>query len=233
MTTAVVTDNSATTGEVNVTWSDTNPTDWRSWRLSAKPTIGVEWTVLYETFVDDATFDIDVYNFIDGVAADYSVTYTSQAIDGPLVVEAYTDTYTITPVGDGHFHLIDAVTPANNVRLENVTGYPEKLEYEQESYHLLGRGRKLDVGDRLGYSGSLSGQLRDIAGKTARVQRQELENLRASSSSVFLRSPFGRTYQVQVSGLTFTPQAGTGTLEYSDYSMSLVEVGGVPIGMSN
>lgn len=232
MTVSVVTDNSATTGEVNVTWTDDNPTDWRSWRLSAKPTAGVEWTVLYETFVDDPTFDVDIYNFIDGVAADYSVTYTSQSLTGPLVVEAYTDTTTITPTGDGLYHLIDAVDNANSITLHNVTSFPVSLEYEQATYLLLGRGRKLDVGDRLGYSGSISGTLFDNATQTAKEQRMDMENLRASSSSFFLREPFGRTYQVQVSGLSFTPTPGTGTSEHQEYSFEILEVGGVPIGVS-
>ena len=229
MTVSTVTDNAS---HLTVTWEAlVKPENWRSWRIYAKRSISNGWVSLYETFNDtEEDISVDIYQFLDGVEGDYAVAYTTQALGAPVQVENdFGDSaVTVTPGGDGHYWIIDSEDPANNFRLEHVSNFPLDDEWEQETYHLIGRGRKHDVGDRIGWQGTITGTLHDTPESSAVEQRLRLEGLRRNSTAYFLRSPFGRTFQVAVMDLNFAPSAGVGPREvHTRWTGRVEELGGV------
>jgi len=96
-----------------------------------------------------------------GVTYEYAMT---QLVDrfGDIVESTIVEAskITVTPRAEGYW-LLDLVDSADSIPLYNVTAEEFTEEYEQETYHVIGRGRHVDYGDRLGYSGSMSAQLRD------------------------------------------------------------------------
>lgn len=130
----------------------------------------------------------------------------------------------VTP-GSTHYWLIHPDDEAKNMQLHQVVSDSMSEEYQQESFVLLGRpGRKVDYGDRMGREGSLSAQLRDRPGYTARQQRQDLEELRAERRELFLRNPFGDVWQVSTGNLQISRVPGVGAHEYVDISIPYTEV---------
>lgn len=106
-------------------------------------------------------------------------------------------------------------------RLRSVISDDFADPYEQASSHVIGRGRHVDYGDRLGYTGTLVLQLR---GETARETRLSLQRLRHAQSQLLLRSPFGDIFPVALGDPSTSRLAGTGNTEMSDYTMPWEEV---------
>jgi hypothetical protein len=56
--------------------------------------------------------------------------------------------------------MIDDIIPNNSFPLYQVNADTFEDEYEEATYNVIGRGRHMDFGDRYGYSGQLTCQLR-------------------------------------------------------------------------
>lgn len=120
----------------------------------------------------------------------------------------------------------DDVDPsASIIRLNFVTADQYDEEYEEEEYLVIGRGRHVDRGSRIGIKGSLTLQFRDsVRGRSARVKKQQLVNLKKENHHLWLRTPFGDSYWTYIGNLGVTRVAGVGasheacdvTLPYSE-----------------
>lgn len=110
-------------------------------------------------------------------------------------------------------------------RLYSVTSDDYTEEYEEESYVVIGRGRHVDRGERLGIAGSLVAQIRDGAGLTARQHKRRLELMKSENRQLFLRTPFGDIFRVSVGNLDVSRVSGVGTSEFVDVTIPYLEVG--------
>lgn len=144
------------------------------------------------------------------------------------------EAFSVQPAYSGNsedYWLIDPVTEIA-LRLYVVTADSYTDEYEEETMHLIGRGRHVEMGDRLGYSGSLSGQYWDFPGdssheipaQTAREQRLRLEALKADRNVLYLRNPFGDIFQVTAGNIQIDRTPGVGQREYATYTIPYQEV---------
>lgn len=121
----------------------------------------------------------------------------------------------------------DSTYPDQDVlalRLYNVTADSFTKEVVSNEYNLLGRGRYSEKGDTLGVKGSLTAQLRDGQGNTAREKRLSLEDYREAHATTSLRTPFGDVYSVAIGDLGITRIAGTGLSEFTDVTIPYSEV---------
>lgn len=149
------------------------------------------------------------------------VTSTGQVrVDNAQV---YSSAQTATPVTTNYW-LIDPDNYLNSLALWNVTTESFSTEYEEAFIPLIGRGRKRDIGTRLGVTGQLTTQIRDRGAVTARTQRLALENLRNLRKTLYLRNPFGDVYQIAAGAIGIDRLAGTGLNEYSTATVPYQEV---------
>jgi hypothetical protein len=119
--------------------------------------LAVQWTSPSSTYL--------VYrDFLVGANETYQYTVTQVVERFGDIIESALDTGKIITIKSQStaYWLIHPTSPADlSVPLHQVTSDDPTEEFEQENYHLLNRGTKVEYGDRLGFSGSLSVQLRD------------------------------------------------------------------------
>lgn len=112
--------------------------------------------------------------------------------------------------------------PELTMLVPNCTSGGWSEEYEEATYGIIGRGRHRDYGDRLGYEGTLTSQIRQPERRARTVERAQ--ELRAAQENYYLRDPFGRLVQVALGNISFDPEAGTGPMEMGELQIPWVEV---------
>lgn len=138
-------------------------------------------------------------------------------------VESDSPTRAILPYSDSYWLLVDG-DPDLTVELYGTTSDDFTEEYEEQTHHIIGRGRKKDVGDRLGFSGSLNLQLRDRGDLTARAQQQRIRDLKTTTNDIYLRNPFGDLWMVAPGGISVSRMAGVGNREFADLQVAYEEI---------
>jgi hypothetical protein len=212
-----------TSGYVRVTWTNaTVDADFISYNVYRRLATETAWTLMDTEVVNQANYEFRDYLTSSGVDYHYAVT---QVVDRfSSVVESVSNVNAVTVVSENYW-LIHPNDSTKNVMLRNVTDDPHEEEYEQADYVIIGRGRHVDYGDRVGYRGTLTAKLRDVAGGlTARQQRQALVALRGEQRELFLRNPFGDVWQVALENISVGRVAGVGRAEYVDLTIPYMEV---------
>jgi hypothetical protein len=178
--------------------------------------------------------DIGTHNYQDflvvpGETYQYTVTQTA-LVSGTLVesTPGYLsggvldmNTYTIQST---QYWIIDIIDPTLSTFIPNVTSAPMSEAYEEEEYVIIGRGRKVDYGTRLGYSGTLTAQLRGQTLPT--VIRKKIELMRKAQDTYYLRTPFGDLFMIGLGDAEFAPLPGIGPYAMYDASIPFFEVAG-------
>lgn len=121
------------------------------------------------------------------------------------------------------YWLVDP-TGSQSIRLRQVTEESFQDEYEEEAIVLIGRGRKMDYGTRLGFSGSLTAQLWDTPEMSAREQRLQLELMKRVRHGLFLKNPFGDVLSVNAGAISFSRIAGVGSREFGTVTIPYQEI---------
>lgn len=220
-------------GYVNTDWSisDADPlfVGWKVYRVDlSDPTS--DWTMIYET-TDQNVRKYRDYLVVAGKTYSYSVTQTAYRSGVSLEsTVGYYRTSTGTVLIEDRFFtlnlssywLIDSFDLTNSVRIPNVTSDDNTLEFESESFNIIGRGRHRDYGDELGYTGSLTCQVR--VPERPSTFRARIEEMRRQSTTYYLRTPFGRLITVALGDIGWTPIAGTGTSEMGDMTIPYEQV---------
>lgn len=122
-----------------------------------------EWELAVQWTSPNATYLV-YRDFLVGANQTYQYTVTQVVERFGDIVESSLDAGKIITIKSqsSTYWLIHPTNAAElSIPLHQVTGDSPTEEFEQENYHLLNRGMKVEYGDRLGYSGSLSAQLRD------------------------------------------------------------------------
>ena len=235
VTVNIVPYNQENAGYVQVTWDNSDiDVDFRSWNIYRKDDeldgtgAVVEQGVFVKLFEE---FDVvGAYEFRDYFApAGHKVTYmVTQVADRFEALLESSGTQVVSyPVSDGYW-LIDPTpetSTAGAFRLRIVTADDYTDEWEESDFVVVGRGRHVDRGTHLGLNGSLTVELRDDGGTTARQKKRRLELFKEEVRDVFMRTPFGDTYWVSVGNLQIGRLAGVGTSEYATATIPYKEIG--------
>lgn len=235
-------------GYVRIVWENqTADPEFLSWRLyrryhlasSAKvDDKGQDWELIYEEFSVSPPDGGEQFIYLDYSApSGYEVHYTltQTAVRFGSVVESskpsIEDAGRQVSLYSGHYWLImpNAAGFAEDViRLESATADSYTEEYESEEMQLIGRGRHFELGDRLGYSGSLTLQLRFIEGSERfddpRRQKIDLERFRALRTECWIRSPFGDLFLAMTGDMQFERVPGVGRSEFTNVTLPYKEV---------
>lgn len=138
-------------------------------------------------------------------------------------VESESPARVVYPTSDSYWLVVPDDADLT-VELFHTTGDSFQEVYEEATINLIGRGRHKEVGDRLGFAGTLAAQLRDRWDATAREQRQRILRLKETDSNVYLRNPFGDVWLVSPGGIDITRVPGVGVHEFADVSIAYEEV---------
>lgn len=223
-------------GYVAVMWPDTNrDVDFTGWVLYRKDDlIDPDSKVVLEEGafkVIDTVYDAgDLHAYKDYFApSGYKVTYiVRQTVnrDGQDIESDNVNEITVYPISDGYW-LIEPLSDqyeADAFRLRSVTGDSYTREQEEEEINVIGRGRVVNKGQKLGRKGSIDAKIRTTSNRTARQQILRLEKVQDALGQLWLRDPFGNIFKVNVGQMSFTRVAGVGLAEFADVTIPYAEV---------
>lgn len=220
-------------GYIDVSWVDATAdslfTQWKVYRKALSDSTNT-WNLVFTSTDQNVRHYFD-YLLVPGESYSYSVTQT--AFRSGSVLESTVGYYldALSNVTEetryyfpdiSHYWIVDPHTNSNSVRLENVTNDDSSLEFESETYNIVGRGRHRDYGDELGYSGTITCSVRQP--NRASAFRKKMETLRRNQETYYLRTPFGRLFPVALGNIGWSPIAGTGVTEMGDMSIPYEEV---------
>lgn len=222
--------------KVRIAWTnaaqDTDFVAYRLYRRYMKTSISAfdvdntatTWFLLYE--INDGS--LTNYTFDDYLAPlNRSVEYVVvQVADrfGSLVESNITSTFTTTLSTSRYFFVPDVnIGGIASFEASGVTGDSFSKEVEQETIHVVGRGRQVQIGDDLGYSGTLTIKLRNPA--TARRDREFFELVSSSFNRVYVKSPFGDVVLIALGNVSADRQPGYGgNVDFADLSVPYMQI---------
>jgi hypothetical protein len=195
--------------------------NFNSWKVLRRVSGTTDWTELFETNTV-GTREYKDYLAPSQQSVDYVVVQT--AFSFGVLVESVYDPDTFFGISTEYI-LVCPEDDSLNVPLPMVKSESFSEEFEQTAVNLIGRGRRIERGDRYGITGSLTASLRDVdGGLSGREQRLRIEALRESERVFYLRNPFGDVLQIAITNASFERVAGVGTLEYLELTMDYSEI---------
>lgn len=223
-------------GYIQVGWDDTaRDPDFVSWMIYRKvdlvdPNTGsvVEagsYELIYEDFSTGAA-----YIYKDFFApSNYQVTYSVRQIVNRLGQEIESldsNLNPVIPLSDGYWFIHPSTddADADAFKFSIVTADSFTDDQEEAEFIVIGRGRVVNKGQKLGVTGQLDVQLRSTGGTTARQKRLRLKELKEETRQVYLRNPFGDIFKVSTSGMSISRISGVGGNEYCDVTLTYTEV---------
>lgn len=223
-------------GYVQVGWDDTaRDPDFVSWTIYRKldmidPNTGAvveagSYELIYEDFSTGAA-----YIYKDFFApSNYQVTYSVRQFvnrDGHQIESLDSNLDPVVPVSDGYWFIHPATddADADAFKFSIVTGDSFTEDQEEAEFIVIGRGRVVNKGQKLGVTGQLDVQLRNTGGTTARQKRLRLKVLQEETRQLYLRNPFGDIFKVSTSGMSISRISGVGGNEFCDVSLTYTEV---------
>jgi len=220
-----LTNETTASGYAGAAWSVSPAARHYSYRLYLRPEDETDWTLIYEDFAGTGSGSYDAYQFGVGIDQDMALVEVTQNLDGSFIEGVYT-TETFTPGDQGlDYWLIHPSDQTKTMRLGIVKGDSFETEVEHEVVNLLGRGRKINLGETWGVSGQLELHLTPNMGLgSARDQRLAIDRAIGSGEEVYLRTPFGDLWKVWIGGASYSRLAGTGSTEVMSASLDFAEV---------
>lgn len=207
-------------GYVRVSWTGTPSANHYSYRVYRQDPGETTWKLIRERSDTSGTYTYDDYAAPVG-SVKYVVVEVTAA--GSVQTEETNAPKTVD-LASPYYWIIHPDDDTYNIQLRSVYGDEFGKEREEEVKKLMGRGRKVDVGDDYGQTGSLSGRIYNTPTKSARQVRLDFEAAKDTFSWFYLRSPFGDLWKVWIEDPKFSRVAGFGTSEFVDFSCGYFEV---------
>jgi hypothetical protein len=212
-----------------------------SWNADAYDGSFVEWRVYHRKVDSDTGLPVGTWELV-GTSLDQSgrayvldylfepnTTYQFAAVQaatrfGDVVESTYT--YEVATPTSSHYWLICPDDTELNVRLQNVTNDSFAEEYERNIFNIINKGRRMEIGTRFGFAGSLSAHIRHDAelDLTASEQLVRLRSVIETRKSLMLRVPFGLAFVVGVGDISYDRVPGVGLQEYVNITIPYSEV---------
>lgn len=220
-------------GYVEIDWiSASLDQDQVSWRVYRMDVNQGSWDRIAE-ITDFSVRSFHDYHFSSGSTYMYTVTQVAERygeyLESPVGTRYNPSTGQreaegrIVRVIVDHYWILSEDDPTLSVGLTSVTGDSSNLEYEMEVFGLIGRGRHVDYGDRLGYTGTLTVSVRQP--EMTSMLRARIEALRDLQGDYWLRTPFGKLFPIALGNIGWEPLPGTGLMEMGTLSIEYFEVG--------
>lgn len=180
------------------------------------------WVLLYET--DDIQTN---YTYLDYTCplnknVDYVVVQMADRFGS--IIESNITAWTTVNINSDRYYFVPevAVGTIASFQAGDVTGDQFTREVEQETLHVVGRGRQSQIGDDLGYTGSLNIKMRNPS--TARLNREFLEAISAFYNRVYIKSPFGDVFLAALGNIQTGRQAGYGKSDIVDLTVPYAQI---------
>ena len=224
---AVIVDTSAvdnpSVGAVQVTWNaashDPTFSHWRAYRriygTSAWESIGTSTAKTGRGEIMDYLFESSrIYEY--GMSQ-VAFRYFNEEAESPIV------TIQAQPESNKYW-LIHGTDPTFNLLLGYVVSDSFTEQYETFDDKIIGRGRRVEIGTRWGYEGSLTLHLRDLDSRGSSLELQEILAFKAGRVDAFLRVPFGHIWKVSIGDIGVERMSGVGRREFSNVTIPYFEV---------
>jgi hypothetical protein len=227
--------------KITVAWTNAaQDANWISWRVYRRYMVTATsdldlydtahvWTLVDEQFASSASMSFQDYLAPLNRQIQYCVVQLADRF-GSMIESDIVSMSTITLVGDRYYFVPEVpIGSIASFEAANVTADGFAKEVEQAVIHVKGRGRQVQIGDDLGYIGSLTIKLRNPA--TARRDREFFEFLSSDDAgNVYIRSPFGDVLYVAFGNIPTTRIAGTGLGDMADITVPyMVVFGTLPV----
>lgn len=216
---AVNTSHYSDEGYVHISWVGTPSANHYSYRVYRLDPDGSE-TVVRERSDTAANYTYDDYSAPVGTVR-YAVVEVT-AIGDVQTEEA--KAYKAVTLESPYYWLVHPTDSNYTQQLRGVNSEEFGTEREVEVKKLIGRGRKIDVGDNYGRNGTISGRIYGTPTKSARQIRLDLEAAKDTNSYFYLRNPFGDSWKIWWDDPRFNRIAGVGLNEYVEISFGYYEV---------
>lgn len=221
--------------KATLTWTDAaQDPDWVGYRVyrrymkTAMPELDIDNTATTYELLAEYTSVATNYTYYDytmplNKSVDYLVVQVADRFGSLLESDLGTPDTVVSP-GDRYFFVPEVpVGTIASFEASFVTGDSFTRDVEQATLHVLGRGRQVQVGDDLGYSGTLTLRLRNP--DTARGDREFIEFLASDDAgNLYIRSPFGDVLYVSLGNPSFSRLAGVGNSDLGDLSVPYTTV---------
>lgn len=221
--------------KATLTWTDAaQDPDWvgyrvyRRYQVPSMVELDINNTATVYEILAEVTNVSTSYTFYDytmplNKSVDYLVVQVADRFGSLLESDLGTPDTIVSP-GD-RYYFVPEVPVGTIVSFEAsyVTGDNFTRDIEQATLHVLGRGRQVQVGDDLGYSGTLTLKLRNP--NTARGDREFLEFLASDDAgNLYIRTPFGDVLYVSLGNPSFSRMAGVGNTDLGDLTIPYTQV---------
>jgi hypothetical protein len=221
--------------KIRIAWNNTSQdaqfVSYRVYRRYMKPSISAfdvyntatTWYLLYETDAMLTNYTFDDYLAPLNKQVEYAVVQVADRF-GSVIESNITTTYPITLAGDRYYFVPEVnIGGIASFQAAGVTGDNFTRDIEQETLHVIGRGRQMQVGDDLGVSGTFTIQLRNPT--NARRDREFFELISGQYNKVYYKNPFGDVVLVALGVVSTTRQAGYGGYaDFSDLSVPYMQI---------
>jgi hypothetical protein len=136
--------------------------DFIGYRLYRRKYGETGWTIVQTWHDMSKPMAYRDYLVSSGTTYQYAATQVVDRFGDMIESDLTNDSiYTVVPYSENYWLLDPVTTSDSSIPLYITTEDSFSEEYEMETYNLIGRGRKVDYGDRLGFTGSLNVQCRD------------------------------------------------------------------------
>lgn len=123
---------------------------------------GDEWVEVFTgTPVGTDFLSFKDYMLPSGIPTEYALSMIVDIYGEVQVGDPEQSKVVVVKPDYGQYWLIDVANPDLSMMLPQVTDDGWTDEYEQQDFNVIGRGRVVEVGDRVGNTGSLTTKLRD------------------------------------------------------------------------
>lgn len=221
--------------KATITWTDANLdpefVEWRVYRRYMKVATteldingsATNWVLIGST--TDAASSYTYYDYLIPLNTDveYVVVQVAER-SGSLLESDITATVTVNLQGDRYYFVPKDFTIGTIASFEasGVVSDGFQLEVESETLHVKGRGRQVQIGDNLGYSGTLGIHLRNP--ETVRQDRQFFEYVAQIGTQLYIKSPFGDVVLCSISPPNTSRLAGVGPADMVDMTIQYVQI---------
>ena len=211
-------------GYVNIDWSLFSPDQYFiEWRVYRREMSSSDYELIS---IDSNSSHRSYRDWLVPANKNYQYVVTQVADRSGYALESYLDPDAPSGLVVGEdYWLIVPSDMSKNFRAASVSSDSFSDEVETKVEVVIGRGRRVNYGTRLGISGTLTVKLRGSAGMTATEQRAALGVLRDSMHAVLLRDPFGSITKVAIGdAIGYDRLAGVGNAEFADVTIPYQEV---------
>lgn len=221
-------DNYSELGYVLVGWDAPVDPFFAEWRVYRRKVDSVGYADGEWQYVGTVE-DVDAREFRDwlvGGNADYRYSVTQVAYRfGALVESDYDEFGERVSVLGSDYWLVVPDRPELNVRVTGVVGDKFTDKRETSSHVIIGGGRRVNYGTRIGAEGSLSVQIRHSSGYTASQKLDMLDRLCDENIDVLMRDPFGNVTRISLGEVSVDRMPGVGNNEFATVEIPYMEVG--------